>query len=146
MYASCLVSNVQAGGGGIMVWGIFSWQSGSHSLPEYYRWSCLYLGYPSSDGWFQQNNTLYHKAQNISDSDDMTWQWVYCTQMASTVTRYHSNRVPLVSSKMENLHHGCEADKFPANACWRVKMRNVSSTFLNLCHKELRLLWRKRRV
>ncbi len=52
MAPSCLVSTVQAGGGGVMVWGIFSWQTllstnwalfKSHSLPEYYCWPCSSL-------------------------------------------------------------------------------------------------------
>ncbi len=30
---SCLVLTVQAGGGGVMVWGIFSWQTLGHLVP-----------------------------------------------------------------------------------------------------------------
>ncbi len=49
MDPSCLVSMVQAAGGGVMVWGIFSWRTllstnwasfKSHSLPEYCCWPC----------------------------------------------------------------------------------------------------------
>ncbi len=52
MDPSCLVSMVQAGGGGVMVWGIFSWHNlgplvpinwasfKRHSLPEYCCWPC----------------------------------------------------------------------------------------------------------
>ncbi len=47
MDPSCLVSMVQAGGGGVMVWGIFldtlctNWASFKrHSLPEYCCWPC----------------------------------------------------------------------------------------------------------
>ncbi len=43
MDPSCLVSMVQAGGGGVMVWGIFSNNLKSfkrHSLPEYCCWPC----------------------------------------------------------------------------------------------------------
>ncbi len=78
MDPSCLVSTVQAAGGGVMVWGIYSW----HTLGPFEH--CLndtaYLSivadhvhpfmttvYPSSDGYFQQENTPCHKAQIISD-------------------------------------------------------------------------------
>ncbi len=51
MDPSCLISMVQAGGGGVMVWGIFSWHIlgtnwasfKRHSLPEYCCWPCLSL-------------------------------------------------------------------------------------------------------
>ncbi len=69
MDPSCLVSMVQAGGGGVMVWGIISWHTlgplvpieasfKHHSLPEYCCWTCPSLhdySYPSSDGYFQQD-------------------------------------------------------------------------------------------
>ncbi len=78
MDPSCLVSTVQVGGGGVMVWGIFFWHTfGSlvpieqhHSLPEYCCWPCPSLydySVPSSDGYFQQHNAPCHKAQIISD-------------------------------------------------------------------------------
>ncbi len=77
---SCLVSTVQAAGGGVMVWGIFYW----HTLHLSTNWasfkqlqstwvllltmSCLYdYSVPSSDGYFQQDNSTCHKAQIISD-------------------------------------------------------------------------------
>ncbi len=61
MDPSCLVSTVQAGGGGVMVWGInfpfpflsINWASFKcHSLPEYCCWPCPSLyeySVPSSD-------------------------------------------------------------------------------------------------
>ncbi len=80
MDPSCLVSTVQAGGGGVMVWGVFLAHFGSlstnwasfkrHSLPEYCCWPCPSLYdymYPSSDGYFEQDNVPCHKAQIISD-------------------------------------------------------------------------------
>ncbi len=77
----CLVSTVQAGGGGVMVWGIFSWHTLGPLLPIEHRWNTTaYLSivadhvhpfmttvYPSSDGYFQQDNAPCHKAQIISD-------------------------------------------------------------------------------
>ncbi len=81
MDPSCLVSTVQAGGGGVMVWGIFSWHTLGHSVPIEDRLNATaYLSivadhvppfmttvYPSSDNHFQQDNAPCHKAQIISD-------------------------------------------------------------------------------
>ncbi len=69
---------VQVGDGGLMVWGIFSWHTlgplsasfKRHSLPEYCCWHVhpfMTTVYPSSDGYFQQDNAPCHKAQIISD-------------------------------------------------------------------------------
>uniref|UniRef100_A0A673HQB6 Transposase Tc1-like domain-containing protein n=1 Tax=Sinocyclocheilus rhinocerous TaxID=307959 RepID=A0A673HQB6_9TELE len=83
MDPSCLVSMVQAGGGGggVMVWGIFSWHTLGPLVPiEHHLNATAYLSivadhvhpfmttvYPSSDGYFQQDNAPCHKAQIISD-------------------------------------------------------------------------------
>ncbi len=81
MDSSCLVSTVQAGGGGVMVWGIFSWHTLGPLVPIEHRLNATpYLSivadhvhpfmttvYPSSDGYFQQDNAPCHKAQIISD-------------------------------------------------------------------------------
>ncbi len=77
MDPSCLVSMVQAAGGGLMVWGIFSWHIlGSlvpikrHSLPEYCCWPCPSLydySVPIFWCYFQQDNAPCHKAQIFSD-------------------------------------------------------------------------------
>ncbi len=80
MDPSCLVSMVQ-GGGGVMVWGIFYWQIlGPLVSIEHRLNTTAYLSivadhvhpfmttvYPSSDGYFQQDNAPCHKAQIISD-------------------------------------------------------------------------------
>ncbi len=77
---SCLVSTVQAGGG-VMVWGIFSWRTLGPLVPtEHCLNATAYLSivgdhvhpfmttvYPSSDVYFQQDNAPCHKAQIISD-------------------------------------------------------------------------------
>ncbi len=69
MDPSCLVSTVQAGGG-LMVWGIFSWHTLGPLVPIEHRLNSTdYLSivddhvhpfmttvYPSSDGYFQQDN------------------------------------------------------------------------------------------
>ncbi len=82
MYPSCLVSTVQAGGGGgVMVWGIFSWHILGPLVPiEHHLIATAYPSivadhvnpfmttvYPSSEGYFQQHNAACHKAQIISD-------------------------------------------------------------------------------
>ncbi len=80
MDPSCLVSMVQAPGGGGGVGDIFltnfgplstNWASFKrHSLPEYCCWPChpfMTTVYPSSNGYFQQDNATCHKAQIISD-------------------------------------------------------------------------------
>ncbi len=80
------LSSVQAGCGGVMVWGIFclahvrplsaNWVLFKlHSLPEYlfsvivadHVHPFMTTVYPSSDGYFQQDNAPCHKAQIISD-------------------------------------------------------------------------------
>ncbi len=74
-HPSCLVSKVQTGGG-VMVWGIFSWHTLGTLVPiEHCLNATAYLSivadhvhpfmttvYPSSDGYFQQDNAPCHKA------------------------------------------------------------------------------------
>ncbi len=81
MDPSCLVSTVQAGGGGVMVCGIFSWHTLGPLIPIEHRLNTTaYMSivadhvhlfmttvYPSSDSYFQQDNAPCHKAQIISD-------------------------------------------------------------------------------
>ncbi len=81
MDPSCLVSTVQAGGGGVMVRGMFSWHTLGPFVPIEHRLNVTaYLSivadhvhpfkttvYPSSDDYFQQDNAPCHKAQIISD-------------------------------------------------------------------------------
>ncbi len=81
MDPSCLFSTVQAGGGGVMVWGIYSWHTLDPLIPIELRLNTtVYLSIvadhihpfmttvnPSSDDYFQQDNTPCHKAQIISD-------------------------------------------------------------------------------
>ncbi len=81
MHPSCRVSTLQAGGGGVMVWGVFSW----HTLgPLIKVEQCLnatgYLNiianqvhpfmaavYPSANGFFQQDNAPCHKARIVQE-------------------------------------------------------------------------------
>ncbi len=80
MDPSCLVSIIQAGGGGVMVWGIFSWHTLGPLVPIEHRLNTTaYLSivadhvhpfmttvYPSSNGYVQQDIAPCHKAQIIS--------------------------------------------------------------------------------
>ncbi len=75
MDPSCLVSTVQAGGG-VMVWGIFSWHTLGPLVPiEHHLNATAYLSivadhvhpfmttvYPSSDVYFQQDNVTKLKS------------------------------------------------------------------------------------
>ncbi len=71
MDPSCLVSTVQAGGGGVMVWGIFSWHTFLCHIST--NWASLNATanlsivadhpfmttvYPSSDSYFQQDRQI----------------------------------------------------------------------------------------
>jgi len=79
MDPSCLVATVQAGGGGVILWGMFSLHTFGLLVPIGHRLNATaYLSivsvhvhpfmatmYPSSDGYFQQDNAPCHKAQII---------------------------------------------------------------------------------
>ncbi len=102
MDPSCLGSTVQAGDGGVMVRGINYWHTFGHLVPiEHYLNATAYLSivadhvhpfmstvYSSSDGYFEQDNAPYHKAQIISE-------WFLEPVPASRVTRSQSNRATL---------------------------------------------------
>ncbi len=74
MDPSCLVSTVQAGGG-VMVWGIFSWHTLGPFVPIEYRLNATaylsivadYVHSFMTTVYFQQDNAPCHKAQIISD-------------------------------------------------------------------------------
>ncbi len=80
MDPSCLVSTVQAAGGGVMVRGIFYWNTLGPLVPiEHHLNATAYLSivadhvhpfmttvYPSSDGYFQQDNVTKLKSSQTS--------------------------------------------------------------------------------
>ncbi len=80
MDPSCLVSMVQAAGGGVMVWGIFSWHTLGRLVPIEHRFNAtIYLSFVA-DHVHPFMTTVYHllmatssrimhrhKAQTISD-------------------------------------------------------------------------------
>jgi len=109
MDPSCLVTTVQAVGGGVMVWGMFSWHTLGPLVPIWHRFNATaYLSivsdhvhpfmatmYPFSDGNFQQDNASYHKARIISNWFLEHDNEFHCTKMAPTVTRSQPNRASL---------------------------------------------------
>ncbi len=125
MDPSCLVSTVQSPGGGVMVWGIFSWHTLGPLVPIEHRLNApAYLSIvadhihpfmttvcPSSDVYFQ---CIMSQSSNHLRLVSWTWQWVNFTQMASTVTRSQSNRAPLGCGGTGDSHNGCAADKSAA--------------------------------
>ncbi len=101
MDPSRLVSTVRAGGGGVMVWGIFSWYTflsnnwglfKHHNLPEYCCWPCPSLYDYSVLFFWCTSSRIMHMSQSSNHLRlvSWTWQWVHFTQMASTVTRSQS--------------------------------------------------------
>ncbi len=133
MDPSWLVLTVQAAGGGVMVWGIFSWHTLGPILPtEHCLNATAYLSIVA-DHIHLFMTTVYHLLMLIpagycimSQSSNhlrlvsWTWQWVHFTQMISTVTRSQSNRAPLGCGGTRDSHHGCAADfiKSAATAWW----------------------------
>ena len=81
MDPSSLESMVQAAGGGVMAWGIFSWHTLGLLVPTEQRLnSTAYLSIvtdyvcpfmttvdPSTEGFFHQDNASCHRAQTISN-------------------------------------------------------------------------------
>ncbi len=165
MDPSCLVSTVQAGGGGVMVWGIFSKHTLGPLVPIEHRLNATaYLSivadhvhpfmttvYPSSNGYFLQDNAPCHKAQIISD-------WFFNMTRSSLYSNgLHSLQISIQKSTFGMWWNG----RFASWMCSRQicskcvmlscqygpkSRRKVSNTLLNLCHEQLRQFWRQNRV
>ncbi len=138
MVSSCLVSMVQAGGG-VMVWGIFSWHTLGPLVPiEHHLNATAFLSivaehvHPFMTTVYTSSDVLPAGQCTMSQSSNhhrlvsWTWQWVHFTQMASTVTRSQSNRAPLGCGGTGDSHHGCAAGKSAAAAwCYHVNMDQI---------------------
>ncbi len=154
-----------AGGGGVMVWGIYSWHTLRPLVPiEHHLYATAYLSivsdhvhpfmttvYPSSDGYFQQDNAPCHKAQIISD-------WFLEHDNEFTLLKW-SPQSPDLNS-IEQLWDVVEweiriMDVQPTNllqlrdavmSIWTTISEECFQHLLNLCHKELRQFWRQKGV
>ncbi len=156
MDPSCLVSTVQAGGGGVMVWGIISWHTLGPFVPIEHRLNATaYLSmfadhvhlfmstvYPSSDGYFQQDNALCQKAQIISDwflehdKEFILLKWP--PQLPDLDPIEHlwdvvEREIPIMDVQPTSLQQLRDA----IMSIWTKIFENVSNILLNLCYGEL---------
>ncbi len=139
MDPSCLVSTVH-GGGGVMVWGIFSWHTLGPLVPiEHSLNATAYLSivadhvHPFMTTVYHllmaTSSRIMHHVTKLKSSQtgflNMTMSSLYSN--GSTVTRSQSNRAGLVCDGKGDSHHGCAADKSAATAwCYHVNMDKIS--------------------
>ncbi len=161
MDPSCLVSTT--GGGGVMVWGIFSWHTLGPLVPIEHRLNTTdYLSivadhvhpfmttvYPSSDVYFQQDNAPCHKAQIISDwflehdNEFTLLKWPPQSPDLNPVEYFGMWWNRRLTSWMcsRQICSNCVILSYQYGP---KSLRNVSNTLLNLCHEDLRQFWRQK--
>ncbi len=162
MDPSCLVSMVQADGGGVMVWGIFSWHTLGPLVPTEHRLNTtVYLSivadhvhpfmttvYSSSDVYFQQDNAPCHKAQIISDwflehdNEFTLLKWPPQSPDLNPIEQLWDvveREIRIMNVQPTNLQQLRDA----IMSIWTKINEECFNTLLNLCHEELRQLWRR---
>ncbi len=150
-----------AGGGGVMVWGIFSWHTLGPLVPIEHRLNATVFLSIVADHvqpfmttvyhllmYFQQDNAPCHKDQIISD---------WFLEHDNEFTLLHSHQISIQKSTFGMWWN----ERFTSWMCRRQicsncvmlscqygpkSLRNVSITLLNLCHEELMQFWRKKGV
>ncbi len=165
MDPSCLVSTVQAGGGGVMVWGIFSWHTLGLLVPIEHRLNttaCLSIVadhvhpfmttvYSSSDGYFQQDNASCHKAQIIGDwfldhdNEFTLLKWPPQSPDLNPIEHLWDvveREIHIMDVQMTNLQQLCDT----IMSILAKISEECFNTLLNLCHEELRQFWRQKGV
>ncbi len=139
MDPSCLVSMVQAAAGSVMVWGIFSWHTLGPLVPiEHCLNTKAYLNivsdhvhpfmttvYPSSDGYFQQDNAPCHKAQIISD-------WFLEHDNEFTLLKW-----PPQSPDLNTIEHLWDVEE------WEICIMDVQPTNLQQLRDAIMSIWTK---
>ncbi len=165
MDPSCLASTVQAGGGGVKVWGIFSWHTLGPLVPiEHHLNATAYRSivadhvhpfmttvYPSSDA---TSSRIMHHVTKLKSSQtgflNMTMSSLYSNGL-------HSLQISIQQSTFGMWWNGRVASwmcsRQICNNCVMLScqygpksLKNVSNTLLNLCHGELRQFWRQKGV
>ncbi len=155
---------VQAGG--VMVWDILSWHTLGPLVPIEHRLNTTaYLSivadhvhpfmttvYTSSDGYFQQDNAPCHKAQIISDwflehdNEFTLLKWPPQSPDLNPIEHLWDvveREIRIMDVQATNLQQLRDA----IMSIWtKISEKYVSKTLLNLCHEELRQVWRQKGV
>ncbi len=92
MDPSCLVSTVQAGGGGVMVWGIFSWHTLGPLVPIEYRLNATVYLSIAADHVHPFMTTVYHLLMTTS------------SRIKHHVTKLKSSQTGFLNMTMSSLY------------------------------------------
>ncbi len=148
-----------------MVWGVFSWHTLGPLVPIEHRLNTtLYRSivadhvhpfmttvYPSSDGYFQQDNAPCHKDQIISDwflehdNEFTLLKWPPQSPDLNPIEHLWDvveREIHIMDVQPTNLQQLCDAFM----TIWTKISEECSNTLLNLCHEELRQFWRQKEV
>ncbi len=155
---------VQAGGG-VMVWGIFSWHALGPLVPIEHRLNATAYLSIVADHVHPFMTTVYHllmatssrimhlhKAQIISDwflehdNEFTLLKWPPQSPDLNPIEHLWDvveREIHIMDVQPTNLQQLCDA----IMSIWtKIQKRNVYNTFLNICQEELRQFWRQRGV